>query len=613
MATYLVVKTNNEEKRYLCKDSANPPRLRVYDSYLPLSTNKQPGLVVKINGTEYSPLTGNKCTYVVDTGVSYEEEVEYGATCLSPTTFTPTKTGWIFLGWREDTVASSTVLSTKTMGDNPITLYAVFKASVTLTKYNASNTASTESKDRIYNNANITNPTFTLTQGALSGWNKAGWTNNASGYSATVADGGTVTLSANATYYTLYTVSITVTKYVNGSGGTQTESKNRVANVHNATTYSNPSFTLTEPDLSGWTKYGWADAADFTADVGNGGSVTLTASKTYYALYYQSIKVTYYNNSSTAGSTSKNRNVRAGSSWSFSNPTFNLTVYSVSGWSIRGWSTSSSANAGITYNSGANFTRDSSCTLYASWSKTCTVSYNGNGNTGGSTASNSGTAYRGYKGDVTNASVKLQSNGFTRTRSTFSKWALNGTSGTQYSAGTNISINSNVTMYAIWTYNAWNPVKNGVLQSGTTGKQVESYGSGVYAFNAKADTTWGYGIEVYNWKWEQDQNNNYFWASVTFNPQLCSKITVSAKVKQVNVNWRVKGWIYIYAGNTLLGSSGETQATYDAQDKTMSYSLSKDYSSYSSITVKVKIANDGSRMYEDSRFGGGILNVYCGT
>ena len=336
MATYLVVKMDDTEKRYPCKDSANPPRLRVYDSYLPLSTTVQPGLVVKIGDTRYSPATGNKCTYIVDTGVSYEEEVDSGASCLSPTSFTPTKSGWTFVGWREDTVASSDVLVTKVMGEDPVTLYAVFKAGVTLTKYNASNTASTETKDKYYNNGNTTGASFTLTQGALSGWNKAGWTTNAAGYSAEKADGATVTLTAAATYYSLYTASITVTKYVNGSGGTQTESKNRVANVHNATTYSNPSFTLTEPDLSGWTKYGWADAADFGVDVSNGGSVTLTANKTYYALYYQSIKVTYYNNSSTAGSTSKNRYVRAGGSWAFSNPTFNLTVTAVSGWSVRG-------------------------------------------------------------------------------------------------------------------------------------------------------------------------------------------------------------------------------------------------------------------------------------
>lgn len=549
-------------------------------------------------------------TYTVDTGVSYVEEVEPGQTVLSPQTFTPTKSGYTFVGWREDTVASGTVISSKVMEDTPITLYAVFSQTFTLTKYNGSNTASTTNGNRYYNNGNIINPSFTLSENALSGWSKAGWTTDAAGYSATVADGGSVTLSANATYYSLYTASVTVTKYTNGAGAMATETKTRYANVHNTTTYSNPSFTLAEPDLSGWTKYGWADAADFAVDVANGGSVTLSANKTYYALYTQNITVTYYNNSSTASTSKKARYVRAGGSWSFSNPTFNLTVAAVSGWTVRGWSTSSAANGAISYNSATNFTRDSNvtlyaswtanvtvtyynnsstaststkamyrgykgdltgatfnlseasvsgwtargwstssaanasitynnatnftrtsnctlyaswtanvtvtyynnsttagtstkamyrgykgdvtaatfnlseasvsgwtargwstssaanagitynnatnfsrtsaCTLYASWSKTVTVSYNGNGSTGGSTSASTGTAYRGYKGDVTNASISLRANGFSRTNYTFYRWALNSASGTQYKTGTSISLNTDATMYANW-------------------------------------------------------------------------------------------------------------------------------------------------------------------
>lgn len=611
MATYLVVKMDDTEKRYPCKDSANPPRLRVYDSYLPLSTSVQPGLVVKIGDVRYSPATGNKCTYIVDTGVSYEEEVDSGASCLSPTSFTPTKSGWIFVGWREDTVASSDVLVTKVMGDEPVTLYAVFRAAVTLTKYNASNTASTESGNRYYNNGNEIGASFKLTQGALSGWNKAGWTTNASGYSAEKADGATITVSSNVTYYTLYTVSITVTKYVNGSGGTQTESKNRVANVHNATTYSNPSFTLTEPDLSGWTKYGWADAADFTADVGNGGSVTLTANRTYYALYYQSIKVTYYNNSAKAGSTSKNRNVRAGGSWAFSNPTFNLTVASVSGWSIRGWSTSSAANASISYKSATNFTRDSSCTLYASWSKTCTVGYNGNGNTSGSTASNSGTAYRGYKGDVTNASVKLQSNGFAKRGWNFSKWALNGTGGTQYAAGASISINANVTMYAIWSYaSAKYVVQNGVVKSGTGSNP---WGSGIYSASNTANSDWGYGAQV--WNWPDGGPNLYFQPQVTFDPAGCTKITYSARLANDGSACHnyVKGVFKIYNGNTLVHTSSEGKVLIDqAHATTPSGSFSYNWGSSTSAKIVFTVTGDTER-WGNGPWGGGILNVYCGT
>ena len=566
-------------------------------------------------GSSQVYISGNICTYVVDTNVSYSEEVEAGASCLSPTSFTPTKSGWTFVGWREDTTASSSVLSTKTMGDDPITLYAVFKAGVTITKYNASNTASTDTQYKYYNNGNTLGATFTLSEGAISGWTKAGWTNNASGYTATVADGGTVTLTAAATYYTLYTAGITVTKYVNGSGGTQTETKNRIANVHNTTTYSNPSFTLTEPDLSGWTKYGWADAADFTADVGNGGSVTLSANKTYYALYYQSITVTYYNNSATASSTSKNRNVRAGSSWSFSNPTFNLTVTAVSGWSVRGWSTSSAANAGITYNSATNFTRDSSCILYASWSKTCTVSYNGNGNTGGSTAANSGTAYRGYKGDVTNASVKLQSNGFAKRGWSFSKWALNGTGGTQYAAGTNISINANATMYAIWTYSsAKYVVQNGVVKSGTGSNP---WGGGIYNATNTADSDWGYGAQV--WNWPNEGTQMYFTPQVTFDPAGCTKITYSGRLCHEGDAFKgpVNGVFTFYNGNTLVhtSSTGQVIRGENPNHKTTpisSFSYSFGASTSAKVVFKV-YGNDYDERWGNGPWGGGILNVYCGT
>ena len=65
---------------------------------------------------------GNIATYYVDTGKVYSEEVDSDASCLSPTTFTPTKSGWTFVGWREDKTANSSVLSKKIMDDELKTL-----------------------------------------------------------------------------------------------------------------------------------------------------------------------------------------------------------------------------------------------------------------------------------------------------------------------------------------------------------------------------------------------------------------------------------------------------------------------------------------------------------
>lgn len=74
-------------------------------------------------------------TYVVNTGVSYTEEVEYGASCLSPSSFVPSKDGYKFIGWAE-TIGGS-VLKSKTAGTEPITLYAVFiPNTITINYYN---------------------------------------------------------------------------------------------------------------------------------------------------------------------------------------------------------------------------------------------------------------------------------------------------------------------------------------------------------------------------------------------------------------------------------------------------------------------------------------------
>ena len=234
---------------------------------------------------------GNIVTYHVDAGVRYQEEVGEGESCLSPKTFTPQKAGWAFVGWRTDATASGDVLAGKVMGDNPVTLYAVFTHPVTVTYYNGSASASAQMKNRYWNNGNDTPPSFTLTQAAKSGW------------------------------------------------------------------------------------------------------------------------------------------------------------------SARGWSTSTAANGGITYATGAAFTRNSDVTLYGMYQQAVTLSYNGNGATGGSTAAQTGYRYYNSNGQTLNASFSLRANGFTRTSYTFSKWALGSAGGTQYAAGAGVTLAASTIFYALWVGN----------------------------------------------------------------------------------------------------------------------------------------------------------------
>ena len=241
---------------------------------------------------------GSTVTYIVDSGKSYIEEIDIGVSCLSPQSFTPTKSGWTFVGWRTDTVATPSVANYMVMGDSPITLYAVFMQTVTVTYHNIG----TNSKYRYYNNGNIVNPTFTKSQTALSGW------------------------------------------------------------------------------------------------------------------------------------------------------------------TARGWSTSSTANGGIVYSNGATFERSSNITLYSMYQQTITLSYNGNGATGGSNSTQTGTRYYNASNDnVLNPSFTLQANAFTRPGYTFSYWTLNG--GTAYSPGAVIVLEASATMYAAWVAQSYYAYQNGVANT----------------------------------------------------------------------------------------------------------------------------------------------------
>ena len=147
-------------------------------------------------------------TYHIDTNKKETEEIEYGSSALDPVKFEPTKTGYVFVGWRTDNTASSEVLKEMTADTEGIELYAVFKKNVTLT-YNGGGATSgniaSHSGDAYYNNGKtagaeleLKSNGFARTNYTFSRW--AAGSKSGTKYNA----GGKITITADTTMYAMW-------------------------------------------------------------------------------------------------------------------------------------------------------------------------------------------------------------------------------------------------------------------------------------------------------------------------------------------------------------------------------------------------------------------------
>ncbi|MFX3631641.1 MAG: S-layer homology domain-containing protein, partial [Candidatus Pristimantibacillus sp.] len=148
------------------------------------------------------------------------------------------------------------------------------------------------------------------------------------------------------------------------------------------------------------------------------------------------------------------------------------------GYTFAGWNTEANGS-GTSYAAAATLTMDvANVTLYAQWTANPTykVTYNGNGSTGGTAPTDSGTYETG-----TTATV-LSKGSLVRTGYTFAGWntEANG-SGTSYAAAATLTMGmANVTLYAQWTANpSYKVLYN---DNGSTGGTVPT-DSGAYEQN----------------------------------------------------------------------------------------------------------------------------------
>ena len=289
---------------------------------------------------------------------------------------------------------------------------------------------------------------------------------------STTKSKGSVTISSKPT--TSYTLSY------NANGGTGAPSSQT-----GSTSYT---ISSTKPTRSGYTFLGWSKSSSATsASYSAGGSITLTANTTLYAVWSKNpYTVTLY--SGTDKATSKT--ISTTGSLTFVAPT------SVSGWTTLGWRKDTTAST-ATYSSTGSTTVSANSTFYAVYSKPLSVTFNANGGSG-APSSQSVTRYYNSYGNYSTASLTLSSTKPTRSGYTFLGWSTSSSAtSASYSAGGNITLTANTTLYAVWSENQVTTYTLSYNANGGSGAPASQTGATSYAISPVVPTRPGH--TFYGW------------------------------------------------------------------------------------------------------------------
>ena len=323
-------------------------------------------------------------------------------------------------------------------------------------------------------------PTPTRVGYTFDGWTATGGTENNSVF--TIGAG-------NATLTAQWTAD-TFTIEFNGNGRTGGSTSAVTATYGQTCALTANGFTKTGHTFAGW-------AASSTGSVVHANSATLTASQVN--VYYGSVgaggtlilfakwtadtfTIEFNGNGHTGGSTSA-VTATYGQTCALTANGFTKTGHTFAGWAASSTGSVVHANSATLTASQVNVYYGSvgaggTLILFAKWTAdTFTIEFNGNGNTGGSTASATATY---------DQSCKLTANGFERTGHTFVGWATSSTGSKVYDNNATLTAsqvntyyntagkNGTYTLYAVWTINKYTLTidPNGGIWNGSTANSI---------------------------------------------------------------------------------------------------------------------------------------------
>ena len=494
------------------------------------------------NSSTFTGATGNASPNSSQQGTA-------GAAVNLATVGTMTLSGYTFNGWATDPFGGPISGSTITPTSN-ITLYAVWVQDIYSVTYDGNTsdggTVPSDSSSPYVSGDVVTvlgnSGTLTKTGHTFNNWNTA-----ANGSGTSRAPNATFIITSSVTLYAQWTPNTYTVTYDGNNKTTGTVPSNQTKTYGVNLTLATNSGTLAR---TGYTFSGWNTQADgLGTTYAVSATYSLNAGITLYAKWTaDTYTVTYGGNGNTGGAAPSNQTKTYGTDLTLSTNSGSLAR---TGYTFAGWNTAINGS-GTDYLEGANYSTNAGLTLYAKWTaNTYTVTFDGNGNTGGSVPANQTKTHA--------ITLVLASNTglLAKTGSTFAGWntAADG-SGTNYLEGANYTNNAGITLYAKWTVNTYTVTYNG---NSNTGGTVPSNQTKTYAVDltlaANTGTLVRTGYTFDGWYTTSTGTSGTAYAAGTGTYSANAGITLYAK-------WNPNTYTLIYDGNSPASGSTPANATY---------------------------------------------------
>ncbi len=537
--------------------------------------------------------TENGGTFGSASGYSSTATVNYGAAVdVSKTNRYGTKSGWTFVGWNTNKDAT-TALSSYTMGTSNVTLYAIYSKTFTAT-FIYYNNKTTEVPKTIYNKA--TAPVSITAPGALgtpSGYSFRGWsTDKAANAKITVAVSGSISISADVTYYASYQKTVTAIFYYSTltkdnftySVKASTTTAAAIQYYGYTGTIINSNFTVPSAVTS---STGGASAENYigVANAINSATVVTptTANTKFYAVYTESLTFYYYNGTAHTSTTLTRRMLCDGTNYANSLSATAPTPSNYNGASFTSWQYQS--------NPDQTYAREPLTTgvneLFAKYTLSVTATFNYYDGSKAATATASENRYYVSK----NGGINTTENNFTiptvvsanRTISNVAYTYRGVSTATTANAAVATPTTANTAFYASYTYTVKVTFDGNNATSGTAPTAV----SGTAYMNYKADKV---GLTI----------------TVPANPFGRTGYALAAKPWNTNAAGTGTGYsanaaATFTANTTLYAAWTANELTFSAQELNVTYSTSAQTTTFTgasngtgSYTYSITAGNTGS-------------------